>query len=131
MPAYRVLCILVAQTAIFDPLGLWGQLYWYALYPLHRLLFAGMLRRIARAGAEEGLSRPAPLAFRQGVRHGCRTERGISCTNILSTDLPDQTRNGQIMLLHTRRCQIVDMMLGGLRGQTLPLPGGAACYMTE
>lgn len=41
----------IRQTAIFDPLGLWGQLYWYALYPLHRLLFAGMLRHIARASA--------------------------------------------------------------------------------
>jgi uncharacterized protein YbjT (DUF2867 family) len=43
----------IHQTAIFDPLGLWGQLYWYALYPLHRLIFAGMLRNIARAAREE------------------------------------------------------------------------------
>ncbi|MGE3538088.1 MAG: SDR family oxidoreductase [Candidatus Tectimicrobiota bacterium] len=41
----------IRQTAIFDPLGFWGQVYWYALYPLHNLIFAGMLRRIARAGA--------------------------------------------------------------------------------
>jgi uncharacterized protein YbjT (DUF2867 family) len=52
----------IRQTAIFDPLGLWGQLYWYALYPLHRLLFAGMLRRIARASTAEGVSCPPPAA---------------------------------------------------------------------
>jgi uncharacterized protein YbjT (DUF2867 family) len=37
----------IHQTAIFDPLGLSGRLYWYALYPVHVLIFAGMLRRIA------------------------------------------------------------------------------------
>lgn len=37
----------IRQTAIFDPVGLWGQVYWYALYPLHQLIFAGMLRNIA------------------------------------------------------------------------------------
>lgn len=40
---------LVRQTAIFDPLGLFGLAYWYALYPIHQLVFAGMLRGIARA----------------------------------------------------------------------------------
>ena len=37
----------IRQTAIFDPVGLGGLAYWYATYPLHRLIFAGMLRRIA------------------------------------------------------------------------------------
>ena len=37
----------IRQTAIFDPLGLLGLIYWYALYPLHQLVFAGMLRGIA------------------------------------------------------------------------------------
>ena len=37
----------VRQTAIFDPAGLWGLIYWYALFPVHRWIFAGMLRRIA------------------------------------------------------------------------------------
>ncbi len=40
---------LLRQTAIFDPLGLLGLAYWYALYPLHRLVFAGMLRGIVAA----------------------------------------------------------------------------------
>ena len=38
----------ISQTAIFDPRGLPGQLYWYGLYPVHALIFAGMLRKIAR-----------------------------------------------------------------------------------
>ena len=43
----------IRQTAIFDPLGLAGLAYWYSLYPLHQLVFAGMLRRIARAAEAE------------------------------------------------------------------------------
>jgi uncharacterized protein YbjT (DUF2867 family) len=39
----------VRQTAIFEPIGLLGLMYWYALYPLHQLVFAGMLRGIVRA----------------------------------------------------------------------------------
>ena len=37
----------IRQTAIFDPVGLLGLIYWYALYPLHQLVFAGMLRGVA------------------------------------------------------------------------------------
>ncbi len=39
----------IRQTAIFDPVGLPGLAYWYALYPLHQLVFARMLRGVARA----------------------------------------------------------------------------------
>ena len=42
----------IRQTAIFDPLGLLGRAYWYALYPLHELVFRGMLRGIAKAARE-------------------------------------------------------------------------------
>jgi len=38
----------ITQTAVFDPVGLAGLLYWYALYPIHTVMFAGMLRAIAR-----------------------------------------------------------------------------------
>jgi uncharacterized protein YbjT (DUF2867 family) len=41
----------IRQTAIFDPFGLAGLLYWYGLYPAHRMIFAGMLRGIASAVA--------------------------------------------------------------------------------
>ena len=40
------------QTATFDPLGLWGLAYWYGVWPLHQLVFAGMLRGITRAAEE-------------------------------------------------------------------------------
>jgi uncharacterized protein YbjT (DUF2867 family) len=40
---------LIRQTALFDPVGLLGLAYWYLVYPLHQLVFAGMLKGIARA----------------------------------------------------------------------------------
>jgi uncharacterized protein YbjT (DUF2867 family) len=42
------------QTATFDPLGLWGLAYWYGVWPLHQLVFAGMLRGIIRAAEKSG-----------------------------------------------------------------------------
>lgn len=42
----------IRQTATFDPIGLGGRLYWYALYPLHKAVFAGTLKGIARAAAQ-------------------------------------------------------------------------------
>ncbi len=44
----------IRQTVTFDPVGLLGRAYWYALFPLHRLVFGGMLRGIARAALREG-----------------------------------------------------------------------------
>jgi hypothetical protein len=41
----------IRQTALFDPVGLRGLLYWYALWGIHQLVFAGMLRNIVRAAA--------------------------------------------------------------------------------
>jgi len=41
------------QTAIFDPLGLLGRLYWYLLFPVHQTLFQGMLRGIVKSAEEE------------------------------------------------------------------------------
>ena len=34
------------QTALFDPSGLFGLVYWYGLYPLHQIVFAGTLKGI-------------------------------------------------------------------------------------
>jgi len=42
----------IRQTAIFDPAGLAGLLYWYALYPAHQWIFGGMLREIAAAAEQ-------------------------------------------------------------------------------
>ena len=38
----------IRQTAVFDPRGVLGRLYWYASWPVHRMVFPGMLERIGR-----------------------------------------------------------------------------------
>jgi hypothetical protein len=38
----------LVQTAFFEPRGLFGFLYWWAIWPLHRVVFGGMLRSLAR-----------------------------------------------------------------------------------
>lgn len=38
----------LVQTAFFAPKGLFGLVYWYALYPIHRIIFAGMIRTLAQ-----------------------------------------------------------------------------------
>ena len=43
----------IRQTAIFDPAGLGGLLYWYALYPIHYCIFQGMLHQIAAIAMRE------------------------------------------------------------------------------
>ncbi len=44
----------IQQTAIFDPMGLLGLAYWYAIYPLHAVIFRGMLAGIVHAAEEQG-----------------------------------------------------------------------------
>jgi uncharacterized protein YbjT (DUF2867 family) len=51
-------CTRLRQIAQFEPRGLAGRLYWYLLWPLHEVMFRGMLRRIAAAA----LHAPRPLA---------------------------------------------------------------------
>jgi uncharacterized protein YbjT (DUF2867 family) len=41
------------QTARFMPRGLFGLIYWYAVVPLHHVVFAGMIRGIRRAAEAE------------------------------------------------------------------------------
>ena len=43
---------LISQTATFDPIGLGGLVYWYALVPLHSIIFQGMLNALARRAQE-------------------------------------------------------------------------------
>ena len=43
---------ILRQTAIFDPAGIMGQLYWYSLYPVHHFVFSGMLNAMVRAMGE-------------------------------------------------------------------------------
>jgi uncharacterized protein YbjT (DUF2867 family) len=40
--------VTIHQTAVFDPKGLGGLAYWYAIWPLHELVFRRMLAGIVR-----------------------------------------------------------------------------------
>ncbi len=46
----------IRQTAVFDPVGLGGLMYWYGIYPLHSRIFGGMLRAVARRAESCGSS---------------------------------------------------------------------------
>jgi hypothetical protein len=46
----------LVQTAIFEPIGLAGHLYWNLLYPIHKIIFSGLVRSIA-ARAEDEITR--------------------------------------------------------------------------
>jgi uncharacterized protein YbjT (DUF2867 family) len=51
---------LYVQTAFFEPHGLMGLAYWYALYPFHQIIFNGLAHAIvkrAKAVDEVGMSR--------------------------------------------------------------------------
>lgn len=41
----------IRQAALFDPVGLGGRLYWYLVWPLHVLVFRGLIRALARRAA--------------------------------------------------------------------------------
>ena len=42
----------IRQTAVFEPVGLSGLLYWYALLPVHTVMFDRMLREVARRATD-------------------------------------------------------------------------------
>jgi hypothetical protein len=46
----------IKQTAVFAPKGLAGFLYWYLLYPIHSIIFSGLIRAIVKKA--EGLNSP-------------------------------------------------------------------------
>ena len=48
-PAERPGCTELTITARFRPRGLVGIAYWYALAPLHNIVFGGMLSGIRKA----------------------------------------------------------------------------------
>lgn len=43
---------LLTQDAYFAPRGLFGYLYWYAMWPFHRFIFDGLIRALAARAAE-------------------------------------------------------------------------------
>ena len=48
---------LLTQTAFFEPKGLLGLAYWYVLYPVHSLIFSGLIGRLAKDALTIGLGR--------------------------------------------------------------------------
>jgi uncharacterized protein YbjT (DUF2867 family) len=42
----------LVQTAFFAPKGLLGLAYWYVLYPIHRIIFARMIHKLAQRATE-------------------------------------------------------------------------------
>jgi len=49
----------IRQTAIFDPSGLSGRLYWYSVYLLHALVFQDMIDTIANRVRQQSQSNPS------------------------------------------------------------------------
>lgn len=41
------------QTATFRPSGIFGRIYWYALFPFHYFIFNGMIKKIERYGMDK------------------------------------------------------------------------------
>jgi hypothetical protein len=96
---------LLRQTAIFEPRGLLGLAYWYALYPLHQRVFAGMLRiaravqrcrlgRLRQAGvARRGpVSRPPPRRHRVGDGGGRGEQRAPGGVPVVTSTTSRPTR---------------------------------------
>jgi lipocalin/uncharacterized protein YbjT (DUF2867 family) len=58
---------LIRQTARFDPKGVLGRAYWYAVLPFHAVIFRGLLRRLAQLAEHgEGL-RPVAVFVHRSV----------------------------------------------------------------
>ncbi|MBU1041606.1 MAG: SDR family oxidoreductase [Proteobacteria bacterium] len=56
----------------FQPRGLWGLAYWWAMWPAHGLLFPAMLRNIARAAGARIIAGPKVLKIRPDIGPGKR-----------------------------------------------------------
>ncbi len=56
----------LVMTARFRPHGLLGILYWYAVLPLHGIVFRGMLKGIVRAAADGASLHSVPSSSHSG-----------------------------------------------------------------
>ncbi|MEI6669893.1 MAG: SDR family oxidoreductase [Acidobacteriota bacterium] len=57
----------VHQTAVFEPAGLSGLLYWYGLLPVHAVIFRGMLHAIRRRAQHDDVG-PSSQSRRKAGR---------------------------------------------------------------
>jgi uncharacterized protein YbjT (DUF2867 family)/tetratricopeptide (TPR) repeat protein len=105
----------IRQTAIFEPRGLAGRAYWYAIYPLHALVFRGMLKGIARRA--QNTQRNAPVEGPARPVAGARRREGVR------TRMP--------RLAHRRighRAGIVVLALACLAAEPAPVARGDAAW---
>ena len=58
----------IRQTAMFDPVGLLGRLYWLLVFPLHQYVFDGMLRGIARNAEKPSKSQFETVTTRSSMQ---------------------------------------------------------------
>jgi hypothetical protein len=71
----------IRQTAVYDPHGLTGLIYWYTVYPLHQFVFSGMLRGVASAAGETSPGRAAPRPRRSNPREDSLPARSHNGTD--------------------------------------------------
>lgn len=50
---------IIRQTAVFEPRGFVGRAYWYLIYPVHAIIFRGMIRSIAERSKAKMVRGPA------------------------------------------------------------------------
>ena len=50
----------LVQTALFEPSGLWGVLYWRSLYPIHSFIFDDMINAISNDAKEISTLKATP-----------------------------------------------------------------------
>ena len=43
---FKIVDDVLFQTATFRPKGIWGRLYWFSVYPLHGIVFTGMINKL-------------------------------------------------------------------------------------
>jgi uncharacterized protein YbjT (DUF2867 family) len=52
----------ITQSAMFDPVGVLGRAYWYGIYPLHALVFGGMIAAVGARAVLAGRKAHSPAA---------------------------------------------------------------------
>ncbi len=45
----------LTQTAFYEPKGLLGLIYWYSVYPLHSIIFGGMIKSIKKIAEQRSM----------------------------------------------------------------------------
>jgi hypothetical protein len=65
----------IRQIATFDPRGVSGRLYWYAVQPLHAVIFGGLLRELARRATTAEPEAAPPRSEATGELAGIKASR--------------------------------------------------------